>query len=152
MTIYADTGFLVALYVEEPFSRAASRMVQSRPVVLVNALHLNEFTNAISLRCFRREFTQLEADLVRQHWNRHRSEGVYREIEWMRETWDRAEELSTRHSAAIGTRTLDVLHVAAALLVRPDAFVSFDRRQRALARAEGMQVKPDIKWRGTPPL
>jgi len=37
-------------------------------------------------------------------------------------------------------RTLDVLHVATALLLTPDVFYTFDGRQ--LARGEGLRVLP----------
>lgn len=38
--------------------------------------------------------------------------------------------------------TLDGLHVATALLLKPEAFFSFDERQRKLARAAGLRVLP----------
>jgi predicted nucleic acid-binding protein len=33
-------------------------------------------------------------------------------------------------------RTLDIVHVASALLLKPEVFYTFDRRQSKLARAE----------------
>ena len=58
------------------------------------------------------------------------------------EVWERALSLSRRRSARLGTRTLDVLHVAAALVHKPDVFYTFDERQRQLARAERLSVLP----------
>ena len=47
------------------------------------------------------------------------------------------------HSMKIGTRTLDVMHVACACEIQADAFISFDERQRALAkRAELTVLEP----------
>jgi predicted nucleic acid-binding protein len=54
----------------------------------------------------------------------------------------KARELSDRHTAALGTRTLDILHVAAALLLGARDFLSFDERQRRMAEAEGLKVRP----------
>lgn len=51
-------------------------------------------------------------------------------------------KLSRRHSARVGARMLDVLHVASALDLKPDAFLTFDERQRKLAKAEGLRVLP----------
>ena len=51
-------------------------------------------------------------------------------------------ELADRHSARLGTRSLDLMHVAAALLLKADVFFSFDERQRKSAKAEGLKVKP----------
>jgi predicted nucleic acid-binding protein len=50
--------------------------------------------------------------------------------------------LSERHSATIGTRSLDVLHVAVARSLRAGEFVTFDARQRTLALALGLKVGP----------
>jgi hypothetical protein len=54
----------------------------------------------------------------------------------------RAVRLSERHSATNGTRSLDILHVAAAKSLRAVEFISFDGRQRALASATGLIVAP----------
>jgi len=51
-------------------------------------------------------------------------------------------ELSERPSMLIGTRSLDVLHVAAAKSLRANVFVSFDDRQRKLAATVGLKVSP----------
>jgi len=53
-----------------------------------------------------------------------------------------AARFSGQHSAKVGTRSLDILHVAAATAVRAGEFVSFDTRQRALAAALGLKVAP----------
>jgi hypothetical protein len=51
-----------------------------------------------------------------------------------------AERLSARYSEKLGTRSLDILHVAAAVILGRDAFLSFDGRQRSLARAARLRV------------
>jgi predicted nucleic acid-binding protein len=50
------------------------------------------------------------------------------------------EELSLRHTARHGFRTYDLLHVASALLLRCDAFWSFDPRASKLAHLEGLAI------------
>ena len=59
------------------------------------------------------------------------------------EVWEKALSLSRRRTARLGTRTLDLLHVAAALVFAPDVFYTFDVRQRTLAHAERLRVRPD---------
>lgn len=61
------------------------------------------------------------------------------DVLWRR-TLDLAAELSTLHTAALGTRTLDVLHVATAVTLETKRFVSYDTRQAALAKAVGLRV------------
>ncbi len=48
--------------------------------------------------------------------------------------------LSASHSATLGTRTLDILHVAAALVLGLADLLTFDTRQAALAKAAGLKV------------
>ena len=51
-----------------------------------------------------------------------------------------AERLSALHSDTLGTRSLDILHVAAAVVLGSREFLTFDRRQANLARAAGQGV------------
>ena len=55
---------------------------------------------------------------------------------------DCALKLSKNHALKIPIRSLDILHVAAAKLLRCKKFVSFDERQRGLATAEKFQLLP----------
>jgi predicted nucleic acid-binding protein len=52
-----------------------------------------------------------------------------------------AERLSTSYSERFGTRSLDILHVAAALVLGVKEFHTFDTRQAKLAKAAGLKVK-----------
>ena len=42
----------------------------------------------------------------------------------------------------IGTRSLDLMHVAAAMILEAGLFLSFDERQRKAAEAEGLRTEP----------
>jgi hypothetical protein len=53
---------------------------------------------------------------------------------------DRARRLSATHSERVGARAIDLLHVACALLLESEVFLTSDQRQAALAKAEGLQV------------
>ena len=52
-----------------------------------------------------------------------------------------AERLSTSYSERLGTRSLDILHVAAALVLGVKEFHTFDTRQAKLAKTAGLKVK-----------
>jgi hypothetical protein len=58
------------------------------------------------------------------------------------EIYAKAGELSDTHTPAIGTRSLDLMHVATAMLCKAQRFLSTDTRQREAAKAEGLEVKP----------
>ena len=44
-------------------------------------------------------------------------------------------------TTTLGCRTLDIIHVAAALVLEAKEFVTFDTRQAALAKQAGLTVK-----------
>jgi predicted nucleic acid-binding protein len=139
---YADTGFLVSLYGQDDHSATATSLVRPRPVFLLTPLGEAEFTNAIELQVFRKQWTRREAQAVRIEFGQHQAAGVFRVEPLESEVWEKALGLSRRYSAKLGTRTLDLLHVAAALALNPDVFFSFDERQRKLANAEHLHVLP----------
>ena len=64
----------------------------------------------------------------------------------MPDSWDKlipqAESLVEHHTSAIGSRSLDILHVASALVSGATEFCTFDARQRRLAQLAGLCVGP----------
>lgn len=54
----------------------------------------------------------------------------------------KARELSNRYTSTLGTRSLDLLQLAAALPLKAKTFFDFDDRQRQAAASEGMEVRP----------
>jgi predicted nucleic acid-binding protein len=55
-----------------------------------------------------------------------------------------AMDLSKRYTAIHQCRTLDILHVAAALELKAETVASFDNRQRQLASSTGLNLVPEI--------
>jgi predicted nucleic acid-binding protein len=55
---------------------------------------------------------------------------------------EKANELSDNYSANLGCRTLDIIHVAAAILIGAREFVTFDARQAEMAKQAGLKVIP----------
>lgn len=142
MIAYADTGFLISLYGRDANSPVARQLATSQPAFLLTSLGETEFVNAVESLVFRNYWSRAEASAVMDKFLQQHSTGVFRAVPFAAETWDSASELSRLHTAAMGTRTLDVLHVAAALLLKPDVFFTFDKRQAKLARAVRLKVAP----------
>jgi len=138
---YADTGFLASLYLSDVNSPAATALIRSSPVFVLSPLIEAEFANAIQLAVFRKQVTPTESRSIHDAFSHHQRSGLFRPTPFVAEMWEKACEIS-RHTAAFGTRTLDVLHVASALLLKPDVFFTFDRRQAKLARAVRLKVAP----------
>ncbi len=127
MTAYADSGVIAKLYVPEPNSPEAVRLVSSyAPPLALTHLQALEVRNALRLKVFRGE--------SRGRWQlpRYALSDVYRE----------AEELSGKHAASTGCRSLDILHVAGATVLGVRDFLTFDARQGKLARKARLRVLP----------
>jgi predicted nucleic acid-binding protein len=139
---YADTGFLISLYGEDANSTAATALLKSRPVFSLTSLGELEFMTALELRVFRKEWTRRVANLVREQFLADQATGAFRIEPFHPEIWDAALALSRRHSAALGARSLDLLHVASARVLRADVFFAFDERQRQVAKSENLHVLP----------
>jgi predicted nucleic acid-binding protein len=143
LNAYADTSLLISLYGRDVNTLAAISLVQSHhPTFFLTPFGEAEFTNGIELRLFQGQWTPPEVRSVLDDFRSDVGAGVIRLEELPPEVWPLTMTLSRRHSAKLGTRTLDVLHVASALILKPDVFLTFDDRQRKLARAEGMRVLP----------
>jgi predicted nucleic acid-binding protein len=138
---YADTSFLVSLYLPDAHSPAAWAAMKSRPYLYLTPLHDLELVNAIELAVFRKLIRRAEAKSVLRDFEQDRG-GLFALTPVPSESYGRAEQLARRHSAVLGTRSLDILQVATALVLKPDVFYTFDQRQRKLAKAEGMRVVP----------
>ena len=145
MTTYVDSSALVAVYVPERFSKAAHRALRAVPQVPFTQLHEVEVTNAFELLMGRGMISkeerraihaQLQEDIESQRLSR-----VSIDLELV---FANAGELSRAYGAKFLTRTLDLLHVAAAHVAMCTMFVSADDRQLAVAKATGLKIV-DIK-------
>ena len=148
MTTYIDSSALIPVYVPEPFSEAARVEILRARSVPFTAIHRLEIANAFELLIGRRRITKSEHEAIinqlREDLNAQRL--VVVDLDFDR-VFAEATELSRRHSARFLTRSLDLLHVAAAHAMGGRIFVSADDRQLEVARASGLSAI-DIKRRG----
>ena len=142
MSLYYDSGVLVKLYVREQMSDAVTAFVARRgEAITVNGLHELEIRNALRLKRFRSEIDaeQLAASMAMLAGDIARRRLIRGAFDW-RLVRDEAERLSGTASTTIGTRTIDLLHVAAALSQGVTGIVSLDHRECAAARLAGLEV------------
>ena len=136
MSIYADTSFLVSLYLPDRHSTEAEQRMTSKPRVWLTPLHLAEWTHAVSQHVFRKEISAQEARQAHDELEQDRNAGLWLEADLPESAWRICAELARKHGAKLGIRTLDSLHVASALELGAAAFWTFDERQAKLAIAE----------------
>ena len=144
MSVYADTGFIVSLYKTETTSaRAARIMKRLQAPVWLSQLGELELRNAFHLSVFRGELGADAAARKMRLFLGDMQTGIFSIMPVPAfSLYSKAAELADRHSARLGTRSLDLMHVAAALLLKAETFLSFDERQRKAAKAEGLKVLP----------
>ena len=141
MRIYADTSFLLSLYSFDGNSAAATRAIRAsareRFITILGEL---EVVNAVGLRVFRKEITAVQAQSSLSDFEKDLHDGVFQLRGLSDLVFDRARELSRQTTAKLGTRTADLLHVAAALELGVEYLFSFDKRQRKLAQSIGLKL------------
>ena len=144
MLFYADTSFLLSLYVVDSNSAAARSIVSSQFLEFVwTPLHALEMRNALAQAVFRQAIVAADAMRV---WQDVINDLRHGRLTKASVNWVLALRLanwhSRRHTGSIGCRSLDVLHVACASVLGIQEFLSFDNRQRRLATALQFTVKP----------
>jgi predicted nucleic acid-binding protein len=141
LKIYADPSFLVSLYSLDGNSVAASRAMQASAADrLLTTLGELEVINALQLLVFRKEVSGQQAQSSLDDFEKHLRDGVF-QLRELRDTFfERARRLSQLTTAKMGTRSADVLHVAAALELGATHLYSFDQRQRKLAQTVRLKL------------
>ncbi|AHF89210.1 putative nucleic acid-binding protein [Opitutaceae bacterium TAV1] len=141
---YIDTGILLKTYATESNSDEADAIVlrTSAPLPLTHFQEL-EIRNAIRLKHSRGELSAADMTAALDDFQDDIDEGRYERPAYdLPAVFRRAEELSKAHAVTTKCRSLDLLHVAAALVIGSREFASFDDRQRAVARKAGLTVLP----------
>jgi hypothetical protein len=144
MDAYFDSGIIVKLYVKEATSPEAIRLVGAyvAPYWLTQWQAL-EVKNAIRLKAFRKEITEGEMNQSIAAFEQDIATGRWQRPVYTAATIEqKGDELSASHSTILGCRTLDIIHVAAAVVIGAKEFVTFDGRQGAMAKQAGLIVKP----------
>ena len=143
MNTYADTSFLVRLYLTQSDSQKALAFMRNfRDPLPFTPLHRHELRNALRLTVFRKQidaerrkaaFLDIESDL---------QDGIlaHAPIAWTN-AFREAEQLGNDHTETLGTRGADLLHVGIAQALGMKEFLTFDSRQADLAKAAGFKVK-----------
>ena len=140
--VYVDTSVIVKLYFREELSREASNWLKrNNEAIPLTRFHELEFTNAIQLKQFRSEITEDETLRINTRFKEHENKGIfYRpQLDWS-EIFNNAVDLSKKHTAIIGARSLDILHIASALSIKAEKFLTVDGRQTEVATLAGLKI------------
>ena len=142
MRAYFDSGVITKWYVPEANSAAALRLRNRfEPPVWLTGLHRVELTAAWRLKVFRKEIPAHTITAVLADFHADVSVGLYLPPKVEEGVvMSLAEDLADQYCAPLGTRSLDILHVAWALALEATDFVTADERQARLAEAVRLPV------------
>ena len=139
---YLDTSSLVALYYpEEKTERLIAHLTLDPLPLIFTWLHEIEFTNGLQLKLFRKEASGNAVAASLEALRADVESGVLHQIH---ASWPAifatTLRLSKVHSHELGTRSLDLLHIAGALTLSATEFITGDVRQAQAATKEGLKV------------
>jgi len=142
--LYADSSFLVSLYLPDAKTAAVNAfLAQARTPLVFTAFNRVELRNALRNMVGWREatpaavaktFPLMEGDL---------NDGLLVEKKLdLDKLLKVADQLSSRRGEKHAIRCVDLLHVASSHVLGIEVFLTFDRQQAVFARQTGLTVKP----------
>ncbi len=139
-----DTSAFIKLYILEAESESLQSLIatQDHPLPVWDILEA-EFCNAMRLKVFWGELKEAQAAEQIEHYERRKSAGQYFTPDVSRPAVMTSFHALSRETSRLGCRTMDILHVAFALQITPQTFVTYDERQRGLAEHAGLRI-----WHG----
>ena len=145
MVICCDTSFLFSVYGNDAnTSRALTYLKKTQSPLTVSILNGFELANALRLAEFRKLIAPGNAELLLGEY--HRDLEDRRIVEYpcnLASLFKHAHRLSEDHTVRKGHRGFDILHVATALEIGANDFLTFDRVQSRLAQV--LNLKTPLK-------
>jgi len=141
---YADSSFLVSLFRADSCHHEASAFMKENELSLAyTPLHRIEVRNALRNAVSCGDLKNAERNLAFRQIEEDLKDGllIHMPVNWT-DVFRCADELSEKHSAKEGQRTIDLLHIAIAIENEAKTFLTFDKRQRGLAKSVGLKVQP----------
>ena len=144
MKDYPDTSFVLSLYLQDVHSpKVAAHLAGRNRPLAVTVLLAFEVEQAIEHAMFRKIVAPVQGHKALSDWQADLASGAVEIVgtDWPK-TFEEARRIARLRTVTEGHRSFDILHVATALQLEAEEFLSFDERQRKLAQAEGLKVKP----------
>jgi predicted nucleic acid-binding protein len=138
---YIDTSFLASLYLLDANSKQAIAAISESATMIITPLCEIEFLTAVEQRVFWKEINQSEAYQAYHAFQSDIQDGIFHMHPLSTSVLEKAKQISKKQTSQLGCRTLDILHVASALICKASVFFTFDVKQEKLAKAAGLTVK-----------
>ena len=138
---YFDTSALRPLFIHEERSQRVSRYLRRhRAAIRITRFGYAELINSIACAVFHEDISpaQFSAAVADMDVDLKAQRVTIVDLLW-RGAMDRATQVSRKHTPELGSRMLDVLHVASALELGVKTIITYDQRQIELARSAGLR-------------
>jgi predicted nucleic acid-binding protein len=140
LNAYADSSFVVSLYLTDEHSPEARRLVRLTNGLVLTPFHLAEWAYALTQHQHRGTLSAATAKRLQTQFSSHQAAGLLHPTSLPENAFERCADLAYRYGPKLGMRTLDTLHVACALELKAERFWTFDERQAKLAKAAGLKI------------
>jgi hypothetical protein len=141
VSLYADTGIFIALYLPDRRSQQVQKLVaEFRPRFWVTPLHRAEWSHAVFQKISEKRVSSSEAGQIMAHFDRDREFGRWRDTQLPDGAIERSMALAKEHGSRIKISSSDTLHVASALELKAMQFWTATPSTAALATAVKMVV------------
>jgi predicted nucleic acid-binding protein len=137
--IYLDSSALAKLYVPEPESNTLEAFLQGRRDLMISELAITEVLSAVARRRREGMITAHQALDIRDAVLQDADSGSFHRLDLSPVVHREADRLLF-HIESVALRTLDALHVAAALSGLATHVVTYDARMRAAAVHAGLRT------------
>jgi predicted nucleic acid-binding protein len=142
---YSDASYLVSAFGEDSNSPAAKRWLRQSAdfPILITRLTVLEAETALRAAVADGRLTHEKMQAAMADIHRSVLEGHLQRKEVPHHQWfPQGHRISMHAATGCVCRALDVLHVAAAAILKAKGMLTFDKHQRELAKAEGLEVAP----------
>lgn len=145
MKWYSDASYLVSAFGEDSNTLEAKRWLRQCAdfPILITRLTVLEAETALRAAVADGRLTQEKMQAAMADIHRSVLEGHLQRKDVPHHQWfPQGHRISMHATTGCVCRALDVLHVAAAVIVKAKGMLTFDKHQRELAKAEGLEVAP----------
>lgn len=142
MIIACDTSFLFSLYANDAYSQKSVNYIRKQS----QSLSITKFNQFELLNAFRfAKFCKLIDEESREVYQSSFQSAINAGRLMLKscnlaDVLDEAERISNAYTSSAGHRSFDILHVAAALVMQADIFLTFDKNQKKMAVKENLTV------------
>lgn len=141
MSVYLDTSVLVSIYYPESISAKVRTFLKDKKGLNTSTFSIAEFSSAIDRKVLSKELSKQNALKIINTFEDNIEEGYFKIYPFSQGDLIVANDFIKDNLGSISLRTVDALHIAAALRYKCEVFVTADRAQAKSSEKLGLKTK-----------